>query len=204
MSDETFQELMTRLRTGDGDAATEIFSRFAHRLIGLARKRLSGAIKSKVDPEDIVQSVFRSFFRAEAEGRFELSNWDDLWNLLAVITLRKCGHRVEHFLAARRDVTREAVPLKLDDDSAASWEHIAREPTPFEATVLIETLEVFLSALPVRQRSIVELTLQGMQAPEISEQLGCSERTVERTLTWLRKNLEKESKGTSESEGGTS
>jgi DNA-directed RNA polymerase specialized sigma24 family protein len=46
----------------DEQAARENFDRFARRLIGLARTRLDRRIRQKIDPEDVVQSVFRSFF----------------------------------------------------------------------------------------------------------------------------------------------
>src|SRR5437762_3488388 len=99
MSQEpSFEDLMERLRLGDERAAQQIFERFAHRLMGLARTRLSGGLRQKVDPEDVMQSVFKSFFRRHAEAQFDLSGWDSLWALLTVITLRKSGHKVKEYL----------------------------------------------------------------------------------------------------------
>ena len=114
-----FDALMERLRRGERQAAEEIFHRFARRLIGLARSRLEPAIRQKVDPEDVMASVFKSFFLRHAGGQFELDDWDGLWSLLTVITLRKCGHKVEHFRAARRDVKREVHAPDTADDSSA-------------------------------------------------------------------------------------
>src|SRR5438045_1051278 len=54
-----FEELMGCLRQGDADAGREVFERYARRLVGLAASRLPGALRGKLDPEDIVQSVFR-------------------------------------------------------------------------------------------------------------------------------------------------
>src|SRR4051812_14113370 len=101
--EESFADLMARLRAGDQDAAARVYQHFARRLIGLARSRLDGLMRRKEDPEDVVQSVFRSFFARQAGGQFDLDDWNSLWSLLTVITLRKCGHRVEYFRAARRD-----------------------------------------------------------------------------------------------------
>src|SRR5438067_192126 len=106
--DDSFQDLMQRLRGGDEVAATILFQRFARRLIGLARHQLDQRLRGKLDAEDVVQSVFKSFFPRFADGCFELDGWEDLWALLTVITLRKCGRRVEYFRARRRDVRREA------------------------------------------------------------------------------------------------
>ena len=55
---ESFDDVMGRLRAGEQSAAaTEIFHRFARRLIGLARTRLDDRVRGKVDAEDVLQSV---------------------------------------------------------------------------------------------------------------------------------------------------
>ena len=57
MSDESpAQDVLARLRAGDEQAAAEVFGRFAHRLVGLARQRLPDSLRGKEDPEDAVQS----------------------------------------------------------------------------------------------------------------------------------------------------
>jgi RNA polymerase sigma-70 factor (ECF subfamily) len=89
--DATFAELMARLSQGDEAAAVQIFQRYAQRLIALARDRLGQVLRQKVDPEDVMQSVFKSFFARHADGQYKLDSWDSLWALLTTITLRKCG-----------------------------------------------------------------------------------------------------------------
>src|SRR5262245_45829842 len=82
----SFDDLMARLRTGDNDAATRVFNQYSNRLIALARRRLDPQILQKVDPEDVLQSVFRSFFRCQAAGQMDdLESWDNLWGMLVVI-----------------------------------------------------------------------------------------------------------------------
>jgi RNA polymerase sigma-70 factor (ECF subfamily) len=188
-SNDSFDSLMNRLRDGDEAAAREVFQRYAHRLIGLARSRLSNLMQQKVDPEDVIQSVFKSFFLRQADGRFDLENWDSLWAMLTVITLRKCGHRVEYFRAACRDVRREADVGPTDEDSSAAWEAVAREPSPSEAVMLGETLEQMLEPLDERERQIVVMSLQGFTIVEIAEEVRRSERTVQRVLEHVRKRL---------------
>lgn len=189
-TDRPFAELMQELRAGDPTAAERIFRGYARRLIGLARSRLSQGVRAKTDPEDVVQSVFRSFFTRQADGQFELGSWNDLWSLLATITLRKCGHKIEHFRAACRDVTREAAP-PATDDSIASFALIAREPSPSEAAMMIETVEQITAALEPRDRRVLEMRMQGATMAEISSELNCTERTVERALERMRRKLEK-------------
>jgi RNA polymerase sigma-70 factor (ECF subfamily) len=191
--DESFAELMARLRCGDEEAADRVFRRFAQRLIALARKRLNAKVRQKVDAEDVVQSVYRSFFRRQAKGQFDLDGWDGLWGLLARITLCKCGHHVQHFCAARRDVRREAGEDAGPDASNAGWEALAREPTPPEAVMLAEAVEGLMRDLEGRDRDIVAEALQGYTAGEICARLARPERTVYRVLARVKKRLQRES-----------
>ncbi len=192
MSDDAFAELMARLRHGDQGAATEVFRRFANRLIGLARTHLDHRIRQKVDPEDVMQSALKSFFLRHADGQFDLDSWNSLWSMLVVITLRKCGHQVEHYRAACRAIEREQTASAAADESAASWEAIARDPTPSQAALLAEAVEQILQALgDERERQVVELSLQGYKPTEISERVGRSERTVQRVLGRVRAKLER-------------
>jgi RNA polymerase sigma-70 factor (ECF subfamily) len=163
--DPSFEILLERLRKKEQEAATDLFQRFAQRLIALARTRLKRLPRQKEDPEDVVQSVFRSFFQRHSEGQLDLRSWDGLWALLTLITLRKCGHRIEYFLAERRNVRRE-VDSPSSRDSWTSWQGIARDPTPSEAIVLAETIERLLEGLDDRDRQIIEYRLQGYEVPE--------------------------------------
>jgi RNA polymerase sigma-70 factor (ECF subfamily) len=186
-ADESFEEVMTRLQAGDQDAAAEVFARFARRLIALARLHLDSRLRQKVDPEDVLQSVFKSFFLRQARGEFDLGSWDSLWALLSVIALRKCGRQNDHFNALCRDVGREA--QAAGEQSDASWQALAREPTPAEAAMLAETVEVLLRDLKEREREIVSLALQGYTAAEISAQLNRPRRTVYNLLERIKKRL---------------
>ena len=145
----------------------------------------------KVDPEDVLQSVFRSFFEKNKEGMLDLRDWDSLWSLLAVLTLRKCGQRVRYFRAARRDVRRELATAPIGEVSA-EWEVVANEPTPDHAAVLAKTFEQLMDALSVSHRQIVSLRLKGIAPADIAKELECSERTVQRVLDQVKQWLERQ------------
>jgi RNA polymerase sigma-70 factor (ECF subfamily) len=187
---DSFPALMSRLRRGDPDAAREVFDRFARRLIGLARARLAERIDHKEDPEDVIQSVFRSFFLRQRAGEFEIGGWDSLWSILALITLRKCHNRAAYYHAERRDIDREAGPSS-PWEGAAGWQVIDREPTPEEAAVLAETVEVVMRRLEPRDRDVLACHLQGYSPEEISARVGRARRTVRRTLERIRRTLQR-------------
>jgi hypothetical protein len=88
---DSFAELMVGLDRGDDAAAAQVFHRFARQMLELARRHLGDRLRRKVDPEDVLQSVFRSFFVCYREGRFHIRNWENLWGILKVMTLRRAA-----------------------------------------------------------------------------------------------------------------
>jgi RNA polymerase sigma factor (sigma-70 family) len=188
--DRPFDGVMADLRGGDPDAAREVFDRFARRLAALAAARLPAAARPKLDPEDVAQSVLRTFFRRHRAGEFTQNHWDALWSLLAVLAARKCGHKVGHLFAARRDARREAIMAPDADGSQSGWEPADLAPSPEEAAVFEETIAQVLDGLRDRERPVVLLRLQGYEAAEIAARVPCSERTVHRILAGVRERLQ--------------
>jgi RNA polymerase sigma-70 factor (ECF subfamily) len=188
---DSFNDVMGRLRAGDEAAAREVFQRFVRQLVSLTRRQFDAVLTRKVDPEDVVQSAYKSFFLRYGEGRLEVGDWDNLWSLLTLITLRKCLDRVKYHHAAGRDVRREAAPRPDAEGAEAWWEAVAREPTPEEAAVLGETVEQLLRDLDADDRPILEMSLQGYTTQEISQRLHLAERSVRRLRERVRKQLER-------------
>jgi RNA polymerase sigma-70 factor (ECF subfamily) len=186
----SFAEFMTRLHRQDDAAAQELFARFAHQLIALAQQHISAGLRHKVDPEDVVQSTYKSFFGRYGGGNLDAVNWNSLWGLLTLITMRKCAERAAYHQAERRDFARE-VSLPRGEEAASWLDPLGREPTPVEAAVLNETVEQLLAGLDEEERPILELSLQGHTTREISEQLGRAERTVRLLREGVRHRLER-------------
>jgi RNA polymerase sigma-70 factor, ECF subfamily len=168
------------------------FERFSRRLIGLARIHLDARLQQKVDPEDVVQSVYKSFFLRYGVGALAAEGFEGLWGLLTLITIRKCADRARYHEADCRNLGREARAPGNSDSTAAWLQAVGREPTPDEAVVLAETVEELLGRLRGDERTIVELSLQGYSTQEISEQMGRAERSVRRLRERVRKQLEQQ------------
>jgi RNA polymerase sigma-70 factor (ECF subfamily) len=171
-------------------AGREVFERFAHRLIALARLNLDARLRNKVDPEDVVQSVYKSFFVRYSDLRLDGEENGGLWALLTLITLRKCADRARYYGAERRNVSRET-PAPASDTPEPWREALSREPTPEQAAMLTETVEHLLVDLDASERPLLELSLQGFSTQEISEQLGRAERSVRRFRERVRKQLQR-------------
>ena len=196
--DVGFDELMARVRSGDGAAETVVFRRFLQRLIALAARQFDGWIRDQADVENVVLSAYKSFFRRNQRGEYDLTGWDELWALLMIITLHKCTKRRKHLRAARRDAGRQ-VPL-AGHDHHMTWVP-DRSPTPEEAAILTETLEQLLQSMTPDDRPMVEHILMGYTALEVAERLDCSERTVRRVRQRAKLQLQQllEPRGAAES-----
>lgn len=72
----------------------------------------------RFDPEDVVQSVYRSFFRKAENEEFTLKRSGDRWRLLANITIKKTMKRVEFELAKKRDPRVEESSIHADAESS--------------------------------------------------------------------------------------
>ena len=177
-SDWSSMTLLDRFRAGDPQAASGLFGRYFARLRGLVRGGLSPRVTRRVDPEDVVQSVYLSFFRGATTGRYVLSRGGDLWRLLAGIARHKLLRQVRYQKAARRSVAREVGLDQIDK---------ARQSEQPSAQVRwIDDLRWINHQLSPFDQRVLELRLQECQITEIATATGRSERSVRRSLARLR------------------
>jgi RNA polymerase sigma-70 factor (ECF subfamily) len=185
MSDDTVARLVDEFRRGDQQAASALFHRFASQLTVVASKQLSPSVAVRVDGEDIVQSVFRSFFTRCSSGRFQIDDAEQLWRLLLTITLRKARSQARLHRAQRRSVE-SAAPIQESDWLA---EDLARQPSAEDALILTDELHQVLKDLPPTYGRMLEMRLAEHSVEEIADELGISQHSVRRALKLLRDKL---------------
>jgi len=189
--DETSINLIARWRGGDEQAAAVLFSRYAEQLTALAANRLSSRLVQRIDPEEVVQSAFRSFFLAARNGSCQLQRGGDLWRLLVSITLHKLHDQVKLNTAGKRSVHSEQRSISDHPDGQLACLP-AEGPSPLEVVALTDELERILRGLSPLQRQIFELRLQGYHLDEIAEAIRRSVRTVSRVLEAIKEDLEQQ------------
>ncbi len=165
-----------------------LWDRYFTKIARLAQGRLRIAAGGPTDGEDVALSVFESFFRGAADGRFErLDSREDLWRLLVTIASRKASN-------AGRDERREKRGGLIDFADPKVLNEIAGlEPTPeCAALVADEARRLFESLADDSLREVVRLRLEGYSNDEIARALNCGLRTVERKLAVIRKRWESE------------
>lgn len=182
MSEDGSIHLLDRWREGEQAAATELFQRYAERLIVLAHRRLSERLAIRIQAEDVVQSVFFSFFVGARDGRYVLERSGDFWRLLVAITIHKVQRQYRWHHADKRDLQREERQEFDDDLTVLPTPILSRDPSPEEAAMLADTVEQVMRGLEPMQRRIMELRLQGCGVGDIAEQTSRSRATVRRVL----------------------
>src|SRR6185437_8616333 len=113
------------------------------RLRSRATAQSSPGLAARVDPEDIVQSVFRTFFRRAAQGQYDVPEGEEIWKLLLVIALHKIRDLGDYHRAARRDVRQTSA------GAAFEWA-LAAAPGPDGESLLVLSIVIdqILDALP--------------------------------------------------------
>ncbi len=187
MSDERPTEWLQNLRRGDEDAARKLFAHFSKRLCQLAQRHLSSRLQQRVDGEDVVQSVFRTFFIRDSKGQFEVDHSNELWRLLVTITLRKARGIWRQNATQARRIDRE-VPL-TDGDGHETVGLLSREPSVIEAIVLADEIETLLTGLSEQHSKALELRLGGYTPTESAEIMGISRQSFYRLIDPLKERL---------------
>jgi RNA polymerase sigma factor (sigma-70 family) len=153
--------------------AAEIYQTYGPKLLELARRQLSSKLSRRVDPEDILQSVFRSFFSRETPQE---PSAGELWGYLIQSTLNKVRRVGRRNSAKKRDQARE--------EYGSNFEELTQPtPTICDIVIMSEELAWLQRQLCLAQRQCLELRLQGCDSAEIAEACQTTDRTIRR---WLR------------------
>lgn len=182
-------EWLDRVLSSQPGFEREIVERYTARLLDLARQRLPDRVRQRVDPEDLVQSVYHSFFCRLNDGRFSFDESADLWRLLAAMTFQRINNAVRFHQQQRRDVRREqrsAHDENASRDPRTTDEFADRQPGPDDLARLFESLECLLERLPEKYRDIAALQLEGHSLQEIANRVQRSRRTVYRAQQELQ------------------
>jgi DNA-directed RNA polymerase specialized sigma24 family protein len=200
-SDGSVTNWVRLLKEGDAAAAQPLWERYCEQLtsLALARLKLLGNRRRAEDEEDAALSAFDSLCRGAARGRFpQLTDRNDLWRLLVVITARKAADAAERERRAKRGDGRVRGDSAVGGPAGDGWEQVAgRDPTPAFAAEAADECRRLLDRLKEdRLRSIARWKMEGHTNDEIAGLLGCATATVERCLRLIRKLWE--SDGTSD------
>jgi len=186
--DAHWQSWVQGLSEGDEQVVGEFWRDYGKRLQALASGYLNSRLQRREGPEDVVQSVCRTFLRRSRAGEFDLADRDALWGLLCAITLAKVRQRARYHGREKRRYDRERY---LDNSRVGGKPVMDTEPTPAEAAEFADEMHQLLSGMEVEERQVVSMKLERFTYAEMAERLGCSERTIRRIVKRVQERLKR-------------
>jgi RNA polymerase sigma-70 factor (ECF subfamily) len=180
---------LARIQAGDDEAARELLARYEAEVRLVVRRQLPRLLRSRFDSLDFLQSVWGSFFRRVKTGPAEFEDSRHLVAFLARAAKNKVIDEYRRAGSRKGDMNREE-PLWGDHDRPK--ELAAANDTPSELVQAREAFSRLRAMVPEERRSVLDLRAQGLSSREIGDQLGISERTVQRVLEDLRRKAEEE------------
>lgn len=185
MSDDSdFGRVADGLAGGSETAARELMARTYGRIVGLVRARIGRRFLAKVDADSVANSVLKTFVRRHTDDPYALTDWEDLWRLLAEIARHKLSNRLRWHRQLKRNVDGET-PLGEHDPAGLT-------AGPDAQAVVDDLCDHLLGGFGEAERVVIELSVQGYTVEEIAARVGASGRTVIRVRTKFRKRLEAE------------
>ena len=169
------------------EAARQIVEKYTQRLKSLVRLILNDKIRQKEGTSAVVQDVFNSFFKKSIDITDPNSFGTEL---LTTITRRKSKNTIKRYERIIRDYRREQKGVITgNDDSEISvydLKCMASGPSPEDAAKLVE----MIGLLSEREPKVAMLLFEGHTYREVANNLGCAEKTIQRTVKKIRKKWE--------------
>ena len=198
------QNLHERATLATDSVASDLNDRFRRRLCSLVTREMNKIYRQRIEPEEVVQSVFATYFRRTKNGEFAFEDTDHLWYLLKRIASNKLRKRIEHECAEKRDVRRDVAPgdaiydlpdpaeCRLFETAIAGLFNEVDSPIReiFEFQLLgydvADAIAYLLEGLGDMHVSVLRLRLQGMTQEEIADELKCGRTVVRNCLHRLQ------------------
>ncbi len=195
--DDRTLNMVARAREGDQEAVNDLYRLYAERLRGTVKRNLCDRLRSKIESEDLIQSVWKDVLSDMKD--FDYKGSDSFFKWLSFRILRKITDKGRYFAAGRRDVKRE-IPGDVDSPGHAAARS-AGDPSPSQAAMADEELNRLMRLLghlpdPLRQ-ALVLRTRDNMRFEEIAKVMGRSAGAVRqlhhRALIKVNELMHKES-----------
>ena len=165
--------LMELWSSGDEDAAREFVARNAAKLASLVQRNMAQRFLRRFDPEDVVNSVFRSLFRKAQNGGLPVAENAALRAYVLVVTLNKLRNSVKRESREKNDIR---LTISLGDHA----DNIP-EPKHDEAKESLEVICHISESLGPSHVAVLNGTLRNLCDEEISIQMNnISTRSIRR------------------------
>jgi RNA polymerase sigma factor (sigma-70 family) len=181
-ADDSLRDLLDRLNRGEEDAARQVFEAYGPYLRMVVRRRLSAPLRTKLDSEDIVQSVWADLIHVFREGR---GSFPDVGRLRAFLIRAACNRLIDRHRQYAKAIGHER------PSPDGEFEHLASDDRnrPEAVVVADELWDRILASCPPSHHDLIRLKREGLGVAEIAERTGLHPSSVRRILYDLARRL---------------
>jgi len=186
---DEFSALLAQVHLGNAEALTSLIGLYEPDIQRAAHVLLGRALRSSLDPVDLVQSVHVRLIGALKEKKLTLGSPEHLRSL-ALKMLRNTF--IQHWRRHRRE-SRHGADLAGTighTDENALTAHLELDPA--RAAEYNDSLDHLYGRLRSEDRQLVMMRLQGYRGREIAAELGIAPNVLRVRLSRLRHRLRRE------------
>jgi RNA polymerase sigma factor (sigma-70 family) len=180
VSPELLESLFEKVRSGDFQAAEQVFVNYEAQLRVIVRRQLSRRLRVKFDSLDVVQSVWRRVLQDFRTNGCKIVSAEHLRNFLIQVTRNCLTDRLRHFRPA---LAREQSVAHAVDTPAVA------QPRPSEIAQGKELWETLLANCPAKYHELLRLKRQGLTIDAIAAQTGMHEGSIRRIIRQLARKM---------------
>jgi len=177
VADNTFLDLIARVRAGEEQAAVELVRRYEPAMRRAVRLRLRDPrLRRGLDSVDVCQSVLASFFCRAALGQFDLEEPRQLSRLLLIMARNKVASQARKLEVLRRDLQVGGWPAPRARDL------VALGPSPSQQVAWKDLLGEVRGLLSEEERQLADRRGHSLSWAEIAAELGGSPEALRKKL----------------------
>jgi RNA polymerase sigma-70 factor (ECF subfamily) len=184
---ESFQELLSRVRSGDNGALMQLIRDYETEVRIVARARIGAALRPYVDSVDVVQSVHRSLMIGLRDGRFDISTPSKLLALALTIVRRKVAR---DWRRVRRQQRLSGVGSSANEVLEMLVSCGSRDSDPERIAILNDAVRRVYEKLAECDQRLIQLRLDGYTTAEAADQIGINADHARTRLLRARRHLE--------------
>jgi RNA polymerase sigma-70 factor (ECF subfamily) len=172
---DPLQLLLDQLCQGDPEAARLAFVTYEPYLRMVVRRQLSGAMRTRFDSLDIVQSVWADLLGGFRAGAWSFESTDQLRSFLVRATLNRLvdrSRRERNSLSREQSIDPDSLGVAAKSDGSAAGERLEAD----------ELWEQMVERCPPQHRELLALRREGLPLAEIAARTGLHESSVRRVL----------------------
>lgn len=174
--------LLTKLTSGNDEAAAEVFVKYEPYLRMVVRKNLTPSLRTKFDSMDIVQSIWADLIHGFREAGWRFADAQHLRAFLVQLTRNRFIDRIRRHRTALAREQR----MELGGEQSRLLSH---EPRADDLAQAEELWCQILELCPPEHREILQMKREGIPTPDVAARTGLHEGSVRRILCGVADKL---------------